>query len=186
MDSDPPSAPDIPPPIQSLVDQYPELFSEPVGIPPSISHTYSIPLVPGAQPFWLKPYRYTPFQKDEIECQVTHLLKTNMIKESTSPLASPALLMKKKIGDWKLCVDYRRLNAYKVKISFHFLLLRSFLKNYKVPNGLPPWILNLGFTKLWFMKMTNIRLPSKLIMVTLNTKSCPMDLLVLLLHSSMS
>lgn len=118
MDSDPPSSSEIPPPIQSLVDQYPELFSEPIGIPPSLSHTHTIPLVSGAQPFRLKPYRYTPFQKDEIERQVTHLLKTNMIKESTSPFASPALLVKKKTGDWRLCVDYRRLNAYTVKNKF--------------------------------------------------------------------
>jgi hypothetical protein len=41
-----------------------------------------------------------------------------MIKESTSPFASPALLVKKKIGDWRLCVDYRRLNAYTVKNKF--------------------------------------------------------------------
>jgi hypothetical protein len=118
MDSDPPASLEIPPPIQSLVDQYPELFFDPIGIPPSLSHTHTIPLVSGAQPFRLKPYRYTPFQKDEIEHQVTHFLKTNMIKESTSPFASPALLVKKKTGDWSLCVDYRRLNAYTVKNKF--------------------------------------------------------------------
>jgi hypothetical protein len=47
----------------------------------------------------LKPYRYTPAQKDEIEKQVIQLLKTNMIKESASPFASPVLLVKKKTGD---------------------------------------------------------------------------------------
>ena len=46
------------------------------------------------------------------------MLKSNMIQESTSPFASPTLLVKKKSGEWRLCVDYRRLNAYTVKNKF--------------------------------------------------------------------
>jgi hypothetical protein len=41
-----------------------------------------------------------------------------MIKESASPFASPILLVKKKTGDWRLCVDYKKLNAYTVKNKF--------------------------------------------------------------------
>jgi len=41
-----------------------------------------------------------------------------MIKKSTSPFASPALLVKKNSGEWRMCVDYRRLNAYTVKNKF--------------------------------------------------------------------
>lgn len=80
--------------------------------------THSIPLVPGVQPFRLKPYGYTPSQKDEIEKQMEHLLKSLMIQESTSPFASPALLVKKKSREWRLCVGYRRLNAYTIKNKF--------------------------------------------------------------------
>lgn len=58
--------------------------------------THSIPLLPGSQPFRLRPYKYTPAQKDEIEQQVAQLLRSKMIHESSSPFASPALLVKKK------------------------------------------------------------------------------------------
>lgn len=108
----------VPKEIQTLVNQFDKIFAEPTGVPPTRAYTHSIPLLPGSQPFRLKPYRYTPFQKDEIEQQVTQLLKTNMIQESTSPFASPALLVKKKTGDWRLCVDYRKLNAFTVKNKF--------------------------------------------------------------------
>ena len=95
-----PVAQTVPPEIQELVTQFADLFDEPSGTPLYSSLTHSIPLLPGVQPFRLKPYRYTPSQKDEIEKQVAHLLKSNMIQESTSPFASPALLVKKKSGEW--------------------------------------------------------------------------------------
>jgi hypothetical protein len=41
-----------------------------------------------------------------------------MIQESVSLFASPILLVKKKTGDWRLCVDYRRLNAMTIKNKF--------------------------------------------------------------------
>lgn len=108
----------LPPQIQELINSYAELFSKPSGVPPARSMTHSIPLLPGASPFRLRPYRYTPAQKNEIEQQVAELLRHHMIKERTSPFASPVLLVKKKTGAWRLCVDYRRLNAYTIKNKF--------------------------------------------------------------------
>ena len=68
------SPPSLPFQFQQLVDNFQELFEEPKGIPPIRALTHSIPLLSGARPFGLKPYRYTPFKKDEIEKQVTHPL----------------------------------------------------------------------------------------------------------------
>lgn len=81
--------------------------------------------MPGVQAFRLKPYRYTPSQKDEIEKQIAHLLKSNMIQEGTSPFASPALLVKKKSGEWRLCADYRKLNAYTIKNKFPMSIIEE-------------------------------------------------------------
>jgi hypothetical protein len=51
----------IRPQIQSIVDQYLELFAEPSGVPPTRTMTHAIPLMPGTQPFRLRPCKYTPF-----------------------------------------------------------------------------------------------------------------------------
>lgn len=79
---------------------------------------HQIPLVPGAQPVNVKPYRYPPRLKDEIEKQVADMLHQGVIQKSTSAFASPVLLVKKKDNTWRFCVDYRYLNALTIKSKY--------------------------------------------------------------------
>jgi hypothetical protein len=57
-------------------------------------------LVPGATPASVKPYRYAPPQKKEIEKQVKDMLQRGIIHESTSPFTSLVLMVPKKDGSW--------------------------------------------------------------------------------------
>lgn len=118
---------DWPKEVQELISKFQELFEDPKGLPPRRPYDHSISFIPGVQPFRLRPYRYNPAQKDEIEKQVAELLKNGMIQVSTSPFASPVLLVKKKDGDWRLCVDYRRLNAFTVKDKYPLPVIDEFM-----------------------------------------------------------
>lgn len=48
-----------------------------------------------------------------------------MIQHSSSPFSSPVLLAKKKNGEWRLCVDFRRLNAYTIKNKFSLPIIEE-------------------------------------------------------------
>jgi len=103
------------PEVQQLLSQYAHLFQEPTTLPPARNCDHNISLIPGAQPVNVRPYRYAPFQKSEIEKQLSEMLKNGVIRHSSSPYASPVLLVKKKDGTWRFCVDYRHLNSITVK-----------------------------------------------------------------------
>jgi hypothetical protein len=83
-------------PIKQLLSHYQHLFSKPQGSPPKRSVDHAIDLIPGAPPFRLRPYRYTPQQKDEIEKQVQEMLNSGIVQPNSSPFVSPVLLVKKK------------------------------------------------------------------------------------------
>ena len=103
------------PEVSQLLDKYSHLFQDPNSLPPERPCDHHIPLVPGAQPVNTRAYRFAPAQKTEIERQLTEMLKNGTIRPSTSPYASPVLLVRKKDGSWRFCVDYRHLNNITVK-----------------------------------------------------------------------
>lgn len=117
----------VPPPVQELVQQYKQLFQDTQSLPPSRSFDHRIPLVPGASAINVRPYRYAPHQKTQIERQVQEMLQKGIIQRSISSFASPVLLVKKKDGTWRFCVDYRQLNAITVKDKHPLLVVDELL-----------------------------------------------------------
>jgi hypothetical protein len=104
--------------IQSVIAQFSEVFEEPTGLPPRRACDHKIPLIQGAQPVNTRAYRHKPELKSEIDKQVQELLEAGIIQRSTSQFSSPAILVKKKDGTWRLCIDYRALNSMTVVHKF--------------------------------------------------------------------
>jgi hypothetical protein len=63
----------------------------------------------GAKPIHHPPYHASPRDRKHIEENIAQLLADDFIKESDSPWASLAILVKQK-GKDRFCIDYRKLN----------------------------------------------------------------------------
>lgn len=81
--------------ISALLDKYVDVFEEPKGLPPPRDCDHAISLIPEAQSFSLRPYRYSYDQKNAIEQMVGDMLQAQIVVPSQSTFASPALLVKK-------------------------------------------------------------------------------------------
>jgi hypothetical protein len=63
----------------------------------------------GAKPVITTPYRHPNRHKDKIEKAIKVLLDMGHIRPSSSPFASPVVLVKKKDGPMNMCIDCRAL-----------------------------------------------------------------------------
>ena len=93
-----------------MLDRFDDVFQLKKGLPPPRPLDHAIPLKSNSKSVRMRAYRYPVAHKKEIETMVQELLVSGLIRPSTSPFASPVLLVKKKNGSWRMCVDYRELN----------------------------------------------------------------------------
>uniref|UniRef100_A0A2N9HQL5 Reverse transcriptase n=1 Tax=Fagus sylvatica TaxID=28930 RepID=A0A2N9HQL5_FAGSY len=101
--------------LDHLLARYQPVFQATLALPPAWEHDHRIPLEPNSGAINVRPYRYPHIQKAEIERAVKEMLTTGIIKPSFSLFSSPVLLVKKKDGSWRFCVDYRALNRVTIK-----------------------------------------------------------------------
>ncbi|XP_050553710.1 uncharacterized protein LOC126911298 [Spodoptera frugiperda] len=79
--------------------------------PPTDFACHKIKVRENQEPLASPPYRLSPSKKEALEKELQKLLSADVIEECESPWASNVVLVKKKDGSYRLCVDYRKLNA---------------------------------------------------------------------------
>lgn len=105
--------------LQKLLVDYADVFSsgeDDVGLTNLVQH--SIPLLPGTDPIRQPPRRLGPEKDLEVERQVSKLVHQGLVEPADSGWSSPVVLVHKKDGSWRLCCDYRRLNAVTRRDAF--------------------------------------------------------------------
>ena len=102
-----------------VMDEYADVFPDEIPeLPPRRDIDFSIYLIPGAGLVSAAPYRMAPAELAELKNHIEDLLEKKFIRPSASPWGAPVLLVKKKDGSSRLCVDYRQLNKLTIKNKY--------------------------------------------------------------------
>lgn len=89
--------------IQEMVQDYKPICKIETNIKTKIVLTDDVPIYERAR-------RLAPLERKVLDEQVTKWLSDGIIRPSQSEYASPVVLVKKKNGCYRVCIDYRRLN----------------------------------------------------------------------------
>ena len=98
--------------LRNLLHRYEHVFPAPGE--PVTGHTASVQheiLTSDARPIWCGPRQLAPAGLRTEQTCVKEMLSGGQIEPSDSPWASPVVLVTKKDGSTRVCVDYRRLNS---------------------------------------------------------------------------
>ncbi|PKI73039.1 hypothetical protein CRG98_006534 [Punica granatum] len=93
-------------------EEFRDVFLEelPKGLSPIREIEHQIDFVPGAAILNRPAYRSSPEETKELQRQVDELLAKLHVRESMSPCAVSVLLVPKKDGTWRMCVNCRAVN----------------------------------------------------------------------------
>ena len=94
--------------LQELLRGYQDVFQ---NIPGRTNMTQHNIVSGSASPVKLPPYRLPYAYRDTVKQELEKMLASGIIEPSCSEWSAPIVLIKKKDGSLRLCVDYRRLNA---------------------------------------------------------------------------
>ncbi|XP_075141571.1 uncharacterized protein LOC142217277 [Leptodactylus fuscus] len=104
--------------IEAVLWEFQSAFSrseEDFGCTTAIEHEIST----GDTPPIRERYRQIPpTLYQEVKTMLSQMIDSGIVKESQSPWAAPVVLVRKKDGSLRFCVDYRKLNAATVKDAF--------------------------------------------------------------------
>ncbi|MCO5559639.1 hypothetical protein L7F22_013240 [Adiantum nelumboides] len=107
--------------LSNFLNQFQNVFIDDIleELPPKQGDDdHMIELLLGSSPPNKPPYRVSQAQQEEIMRQLNALVEKGMVRSSSSPFFSPSLLVQKKHGTYRMCVDYRALDRITIKNRF--------------------------------------------------------------------
>ncbi|XP_026435984.1 uncharacterized protein LOC113333793 [Papaver somniferum] len=110
----------VPPLVKPIIEEFQDVFPTdlPDVLPPLRDVQHQIDLVTSSSTPNKVHYRMSPKEHEELRRQVEELIAKGLIRPSLSPCVVPALLVPKKDGLWRVCVDSRDIHKITFKYRF--------------------------------------------------------------------
>lgn len=137
--------------LQDLIERNSDLFSDVTG---KIGHCtllkHRIRLEGDPMPVRHKAYPLDPRRKAEVEKQLEKLINNDIIEESCSPWAAPILMVGKKDGGSRFCVDYRSLNKLIKFDGYPVPDINEYIQSFGASTNFPSWYSTLDLESGFF------------------------------------
>lgn len=111
---------EFPAEIQEMLEEFKDIVVDdlPDKLPSKRSISHHIDFIPGGSLPNKVAYRMSPKDNEEICKQVQELLDKGLIRESLSPCVVPIVLVPRKGGEWRMCIDSRAINKITIRYIF--------------------------------------------------------------------
>ena len=111
---------EMPVEFKSMLSGFEDIMSKelPTELPPRREVEHEIDFILGSTIPNRAAYRYSSVDQEEVRRQIQELLDCGLIRESSSPCASPVLLAPKKDDTWRMCIDCKAVNKITIKCRY--------------------------------------------------------------------
>ena len=93
-----------------LINEFSDLFTSPqgeLGCTKMVQHQ----IITEGAPIRQQVRRIPVALQEVVDTEVKKMLELGVVRQSHSPWSSPTVMVRKKDGSWRFCVDFRKLNA---------------------------------------------------------------------------
>jgi len=115
--------------LKDLIDNFKDVLIDSIdNVKIANAEPHSIPLI-DQTPIKLRPYKISLEQSLALKKEIKKLIDHGLIVPSYSPWTFPVLLVRKKNGEWRMCVDYRKLNQVTIKDAYALPFIDELLES---------------------------------------------------------
>ena len=99
-------------------------------------------------PIYLRPYRKSMSERETLKNEINIMLDAGIIEPSRSPWSSPVVLVPKKNGKKRFCVDYRKLNLVTKSIQWPLPRIQDIMDRLAGSSIFTTWDLTSGYWQM--------------------------------------